>query len=156
MTQDQEGREHQQMKEVWSLWQTLLYKIVLQHMKNFLEPREQKLRRKMHKNQPQLLVTGPLILHDNACPHITVIVTKKTSRLWVGSVISCALQSRYESTGFRFIPRVKTMYAWMTFSSMEELSTDGTRAIRHINESGVLDGIIINIENFLYQMTYRW
>ena len=44
MTQDQEGREHQQMKEVWSLWQMLL-KIVMQHVKNFLEPRD------FHKRQ---------------------------------------------------------------------------------------------------------
>ena len=27
------------------------------------------------------------------------------------------------------------------FSSLEELPTDGTRAIRHMNKSGVLDGI---------------
>ena len=36
----------------------------------------QKLRRKMHKNRPQLLVAGPLILHDNARPHIADVVTK--------------------------------------------------------------------------------
>ena len=29
------------------------------------------------------------------------------------------------------------------FSSLEELSTDVTRSIRHRNKSGVLDGIII-------------
>ena len=34
-----------------------------------------------HKNRPQLLVAGPLILHDNACPYITDVVTKQTSRL---------------------------------------------------------------------------
>ena len=28
------------------------------------------------------------------------------------------------------------------FSSVEELSTDGTRVIRHMNKRGVLDGII--------------
>ena len=37
----------------------------------------QKLRWKMHKNRPQLLVAVPLILHDNARPHITDVVTKK-------------------------------------------------------------------------------
>ena len=65
------------MKEVLSLWQMLLKKIVVQHVKNFLEPREQKLGRKMHKNRLKLLVAGLLILHDNACPHIADIVTKK-------------------------------------------------------------------------------
>ena len=49
----------------------------MQHVKNFLEPREPKIRRKMHKNRPQLLVAGPLILHDNACPHIADVETKK-------------------------------------------------------------------------------
>ena len=34
----------------------------------------QKLRRKMNKNRPQLLVAGPLILHDNAHSHIADIV----------------------------------------------------------------------------------
>ena len=29
------------------------------------------------------------------------------------------------------------------FSSLKELSTDGTQAIRHMNKSDVLDGIII-------------
>ena len=39
----------------------------------------QNLRRKMHKNRSQLLVAGPLILHDNADPHIADVVTKKLS-----------------------------------------------------------------------------
>ena len=40
MTQEQEGREHEQMKEVWSLWQMLLKKVVVQNAKNFLVPHE--------------------------------------------------------------------------------------------------------------------
>ena len=36
----------------------------------------QKLRRKMHEILPQLLVAGPLILHDNARMYITGVVTK--------------------------------------------------------------------------------
>ena len=31
---------------------------------------------KMHKNRPQLLVAGPLILHDTARPHFADVVTK--------------------------------------------------------------------------------
>ena len=30
----------------------------------------------MHKNRPQLLLAGPVILHDNARPHIVDVVTK--------------------------------------------------------------------------------
>ena len=33
------------------------------------EPWEQKRRWKMHNNRPQMLMAGPLILHDNARPH---------------------------------------------------------------------------------------
>ena len=46
------------------------------NVKNFLEPLEQELRSKMHKNRPQLLVAGPVILHDNARQHIAEVVTK--------------------------------------------------------------------------------
>ena len=74
MTQDQEGWKHQQMEEVWSLWQMLLKKIVMEYVKNVFEPREQTFHKKMYKNRPQLLVAGPLILHDNARPHIVDVV----------------------------------------------------------------------------------
>ena len=33
-------------------------------------PFKQKLPRKVHKNRPQFLVAGPLILRDNARPHV--------------------------------------------------------------------------------------
>jgi len=36
----------------------------------------QKLHRKMHKNRPDLLGDGPLILHDNACPQVGKVVIK--------------------------------------------------------------------------------
>ena len=49
----------------------------VQQVKNFLKPQEQKLHRKMHKNRPQLLMVGPLILHDNARLHIMDVVIKK-------------------------------------------------------------------------------
>ena len=123
----------------------LLKKIVVQHVKNFLEPREQKLSRKMHKNRFHLLVAGPFILHDNARPHIVDVVIKITLRLWVGSVTSCVLQSRHASTRLQLIPKVKRTHVWTTFffSGRTFYRRDGTRAIRHMNKSGVLDGIIM-------------
>ena len=39
------------------------------------EEQEQKLRWKVYKNRPQLLVAGPLILQDNARSHIADVVT---------------------------------------------------------------------------------
>ena len=37
----------------------------------------QRLRRKMHKVQPQELKTGLLILHENARPHVANVATEK-------------------------------------------------------------------------------
>ena len=115
------------MKEVWSLWQMLLKKIVVLHVKNFLEPREQKLHMTMHKNRPQLLMARPLILHDNAHPHITDVVTKKLGDYgW--EVLPHALYSPDMSPpDFDLFPKLK----------------DGTQAIQHKNKSCVLDGIIM-------------
>ena len=48
----------------------LLKKIDVQYVKNFPQLRDQTFSRKMHKNRPNLLVAGPLILHENASPHI--------------------------------------------------------------------------------------
>ena len=107
----------------------------MQHVKNFLEPRDQTLRRKMQKNLPHLLVAVSLTLRDNARKRIAVVVTKNFA---IMGVTSCALKSR-----LRLIPKVIGTYACTTFSSLEDLSTDGTRAIRHMNESDVLDGIIM-------------
>ena len=142
MTQDQEGREHQQVKEVWSLWQMLLKKIVVKHVKNFVEPREQKRRRKTRKNRPQLLVAGSLILYEKARPHVSDVVTK-TLRVYGWEVL---LQSPYSPDmspqDFNLFPKIKETLRGWRFSSPEEFSSDGTRAIRHMNKIGVLDGIM--------------
>ena len=61
---------------------------------------------------PQLLVAGPLILHGNARPHIAYVVTKKTSRYWVGIDTSCALLSKHEASRLRLIPKVKRTHSW--------------------------------------------
>ena len=44
---------------------------------------------------------------------------------------------------FDLFPKLKEPMRGRRFSSLEELSTDGIRAIRHMNKSGVLDGMII-------------
>ena len=44
---------------------------------------------------------------------------------------------------FELFPKLKESMCGRRFSSLEELSTDFTRAIRHMNESGVFDGIIM-------------
>ena len=42
---------------------------------------------------------------------------------------------------FDLFPKHKEPMNGRSFSSLGELSTDGTRAIRHMNKSGILDGI---------------
>ena len=44
---------------------------------------------------------------------------------------------------FDLFPKLKEPMHGRCFSSLEELSTNGTRTIRHMNKSGVLDGIIM-------------
>ena len=101
----------------------------------------QNLRRKMHKNRPQLLVAGSLILHENARPHIADVVTK-TLRDYGWEVLLYAPYSPDMSPpDFDLFPKLKEPMRGR-FSSLEELSTDVTRAIRYTNKSGVLDGII--------------
>ena len=127
----------------------LLKKIVVKHVKKFLEPREQRLRRKMHNNRSQLLVAGRMA-HVNARPHIADVVAKrkKTSRLWVGNVTSCAASTPDVSQpGFDLFPKIKEPMRGRRVSSQEVFSTEGTRAIRHINKSGVL-GETICCPNF--------
>ena len=120
MTQDQEDREHQQMKEFWYLWQMLLKKIVVQHVKNFVELRDRKLRRKMHKNRPQLLVAGQLILHDNARPHIADVVTKKL-RHYECKLLPQALYSPDMSPPvFVLLPEFKEPMRELLFSSLQQ------------------------------------
>ena len=73
-----------------------------------------------------------------------MLYPKKTSRLWVGRVTSCTLQSRHEFTILRLILKIKIIYTWETFIfSLEELPSNSTRAIQHMYKSDVLDGIIM-------------
>ena len=60
-----------------------------------------------------MFVAGPLILHDNVRPD------------------------------FELFPKLKEHMRVRRVSSLEELCTDDSRAIRHMNKNGALDGIIM-------------
>ena len=78
----------------------------------------------MQENRSPLLLAGPLILHENARPHITDVVTKKL-RDYGWEVLPHA--PRHESTRLSLIPKVKRIcVCGRNFSSLEELSTDAT------------------------------
>ena len=95
----------------------------------------------MHKNRAQLLVAGTFILHDNARPHIAGVITKKL-RDYGWEVLPHAPYSPDMSPlDSDLFPKTKEPIRGRRFSSLEEISTDVTRAIRHMDKSGFLDGI---------------
>ena len=96
----------------------------------------------MHKNRPQLLVAGPLILHDNACPHIAYVVTKKLHDYGWEVLPHAPYSPDMSPQDFDLFPNLKEPMRGQDFSSLEELPTDCTRAIRHVNKSGVLGDYI--------------
>ena len=63
----------------------------------------------------------------------------RTSPLWVGSVVSCSLQSRHEPARLRLIPKAKLTCAWTTFFFSGSAFYWLIRAIRYMDNSGVLD-----------------
>ena len=93
---------------------------------------------KRQKTRPQLLLTGSLNLRDNARPHFADVVTKKLRDYGWEVLPQAPFNPDISPLDFDLFP----MHG-RRFSSLEELSTDVTRAIRHMNKSGVLDGIII-------------
>ena len=104
----------------------------------------------MHKKRLQLLEAGPLIFHDNARPHIADIVTIKKLRDYGWEVLPHAPYSPDMSPlDSDLFPKTKEPMCGRRFSSLEELYTAVTQAIRHMNKSGVLNGIHRSLRKFL-------
>jgi len=94
----------------------------------------QELRRKMHKNGPDLLGDGPLILHDNARPHLRKVVTDLLSK-YEWEVLPHAPYSPDTSPpDFDLFPKLKEPMRGHRFSSLEEVSAAVTRAIRGLKK----------------------
>ncbi|KAK9712413.1 hypothetical protein QE152_g24901 [Popillia japonica] len=102
----------------------------------------QNLRRKMHKNRPQLLNDTPLILHDNARPHIGRVVTEKLREYGWEVLPLPPYSSDMSPPDFDLFPKLKKPMRGRRFRSLEELSTAVTRAIRQMNKDGILNGIV--------------
>ena len=98
----------------------------IQHVKNFLELRWQNLRMKMHKNVLQLFVTGPLILHDNARPHIADVVTKNLRDYGWEVLPHSPSSPDLSPPDLNLFPKLKEPMHGQSFSSLEELFTDAT------------------------------
>jgi hypothetical protein len=94
-----------------------------------------KLRRKMHKNRPDLLGEGPLILNDNARPQLGKVVTDLLSK-YEWQVLPHAPYSPHMSPpDFDLFHKLKKPMGGHRFPSLEEVSAAVTRAIRGLIKS---------------------
>ena len=101
----------------------------------------QKLRRNMHKNRPDLLGDGPLILYDNARPHLRKVVADLLSK-YEWKVLPHAPYSPDRSPpDFDLFHKLKEPMRGHRFPSLEEVSAAVTQAIRGLNKSGTINGI---------------
>jgi hypothetical protein len=101
----------------------------------------QKLRRKMHKNQPALLGDGPLILHDNACPHLGKVVTDMLSKYEWEVLPHASYSSDMSPPDFYLFHKLKEPMRGHRFPSLEEVSVAVTRDFRGLDKSGTLNRI---------------
>ena len=84
-----------------------------------------------------LLATGPLILHDNARPHIADAYGWKV-------LPHAPYSTDMSPPDFDLFPKLKeSMRGRLFFSGRVFYRRDGTRAIRHMKKSSVLDGIVM-------------
>ena len=88
-------------------------------------------------------MAGTLILTDKARLHTADVVTKKFRDYGWEVSPHAPYSPDMGPPGFDLFPKLKEPMRGRRFSSLEELSTDGTRAIRHMNKSGVLYGKIM-------------
>jgi len=101
----------------------------------------QKLRIKMHKNQPDLLGDGPLILHDNARPLLWKDVTDLLSKYEWEVLTSQPYSPDMSPPEFDLFRKLKEPMHGHRFPSLEEVSAAVTHSIQGLNNSGTLNGI---------------
>ena len=95
----------------------------------------------MHKTRPQLLRAGPLILHDNARPHITNAVCTKLRKYGWEMLPHAPYSPDMSPPDYDLFPKLKQRMRGRRFPCLEELSAAVTRTIRQLHKDGVLDGI---------------
>jgi len=95
----------------------------------------------MHKNRPDLLGDGPLILFDNARPHLGKAVTDLLSKYEWEMLPHAPYSPVMSPPDFDLFPKLKEPRRGHRFSSLEEVSAAVTQAIRGMKKSGTLNGI---------------
>jgi len=93
----------------------------------------------MHKNLSDLLGDGPLILHDNACPHLGKVVTDLLSKYEWEVLPYVAYSPDLSPPDFDLFHKLKEPMCGHHFSSLKEVSA--AVPIRGLNKSGTLNGI---------------
>ena len=68
-----------------------------------------------HKNRPQLLMAGPLILQDNAHQHIAEVAIKNLRNYGWEMLPHASDSSDMSPPDFDLFPKLKKTYAWTTF-----------------------------------------
>jgi len=89
----------------------------------------------MHKNRPDLLGDGPLILHDNSHPHLEKVVTDLFSKYRWEVLSHVPYSPDMSSLDFNLIHKLKELMHGRHFPFLEEVSAAVTRAIRGLNKS---------------------
>jgi hypothetical protein len=95
----------------------------------------------MHKNRPDLLGDVPLILHDNAGPHLEKVVTYLVSKYEWEVLPHAPYSPDMSKPDFGLFHKFKEPMRGHRFPSLEEVYAAVTRAIRGLNKSGTLNGI---------------
>jgi len=96
----------------------------------------------MHKNRPDLLGDGPLILHDSARPHLgKVCVTDLLSKYEWELLPHAPYSPDMSPPEFDLFHKLKEPMPGHRFPSLDEVSAAVTRAIRGLKKSGTLNGI---------------
>jgi histone-lysine N-methyltransferase SETMAR len=95
----------------------------------------------MHKTRADLLGDGPLILHDNAHPHLGKVVTDLLSKYEWEVLSHVPYSPEMSPPDFDLFPKLKEPMRGHHFSSLEEVSATVTWAIQGLNKIGTLNGI---------------
>jgi histone-lysine N-methyltransferase SETMAR len=86
----------------------------------------QKLRRKMHKNRPDSIGDWPLVLHDDARPHLGKVVTDLLSKYKWKVLPHTPYSPDMSPSDFDLFPKLKETMRGHRFSSLEVVSAAGT------------------------------
>jgi histone-lysine N-methyltransferase SETMAR len=100
-----------------------------------------KIAQKNAQNRPDLLGDGPLILHENARPHLGKVETDLLSKYKCKVLPHAPYSPDMSPPDFDLFPKLKETMHGHRFFSLEEVSAAVTRAIRGLNKSGTLNGI---------------